>query len=131
MGTGAFLEPLVVVFLLFGGAWVNRATDMASSSKRPQWRDHGPFKDANTALQSDRRSGERANDREYPRSPSLLPSHEDTWRERDIVFWGLRRRVSSPNTAVFQDRRLSRLLRKFPFLVECWYWALIYWVGQH
>jgi hypothetical protein len=23
---------------------------------------------------------------------------------------------------------LSRLLQKFPFLVEAWYWALIYWV---
>ena len=25
-------------------------------------------------------------------------------------------------------RLLSRLLRRFPFLVEAWYWALIYWV---
>jgi hypothetical protein len=131
MGPGAFLEPLVVVFLLFGGAWVNRVTDMASSSKRRQWRDYGPFKDANTALQSYRKSGEPANDSEYLRSPSLLPTHADASRERDIVFGGLRCRVSTPNTAVFQDRRLSRLLRKFPFLVECWYWALIYWVGQH
>jgi hypothetical protein len=43
---------------------------------------------------------------------------------------GWRREVASPNTAVFSDRLLSRLLRRLPFLVECWYWALIYWVYQ-
>ena len=35
----------------------------------------------------------------------------------------------SPNTKRFQDYFLSRLLKKFPFLVEAWYWALIYWVS--
>jgi hypothetical protein len=36
----------------------------------------------------------------------------------------------SPNTKRFQDYFLSRLLKKFPFLVEAWYWALIYWVSK-
>lgn len=43
---------------------------------------------------------------------------------------GMRKEVVSPNTRRFQDYFLSRLLKKFPFLVEAWYWALIYWVYQ-
>lgn len=38
--------------------------------------------------------------------------------------------MTSPNTVVFEDRFLSRLLRKLPFLVENWYWALVYWTYQ-
>jgi len=43
---------------------------------------------------------------------------------------GLKKEVVSPNTRRFQGYFLSRLLKKFPFLVEAWYWALIYWVYQ-
>lgn len=63
-------------------------------------------------------------------SPSLLPAQEPTWRKREINILGWRRELTSPNTRVFKGRLLSRLLRKFPFLVEAWYWALIYWVYQ-
>jgi hypothetical protein len=48
-------------------------------------------------------------------SASLLPFQESTWRERDIILWGGRCRVFSPNTAVFRNRLVGRLLRKFPF----------------
>lgn len=55
---------------------------------------------------------------------------EPKWRKREIRFLGLRKEVVSPNTRRFEDYFLSRLLQKFPFLVEAWYWALIYWVYQ-
>lgn len=55
---------------------------------------------------------------------------DSTMRQRTLRLWRWRRTVSSPNTEVFKDRLLSRVLRKFPFLVEAWYWALIYWVYQ-
>jgi hypothetical protein len=42
----------------------------------------------------------------------------------------MKKDVMSPNTRRFQDYFLSRLLQKFPFLVEAWYWALIYWVSK-
>ena len=42
----------------------------------------------------------------------------------------MKKEVMSPNTKRFQDYFLSRLLKKFPFLVEAWYWALIYWVSK-
>ncbi|KIV90016.1 hypothetical protein PV10_07366 [Exophiala mesophila] len=129
MGAGAYLEPLVVVVLLFGGAWINRATDY-NFSRRIYRRNelptaHGVETDdhldiAEAQLSQSKRS----------LSPSLLPSQANRWRERDIWIAGYRKTVVTPNTAVFRNRLLSRLLHKFPFLVEAWYWALIYWVYQ-
>lgn len=61
-------------------------------------------------------------------SPSLLTAQTSEWRMREVTVLGWRKEVITPNTARFQNRLLSRLLHKFPFLVEAWYWALIYWV---
>jgi hypothetical protein len=125
MGAGAYLEPLVVVTLLFGGAWINRARDNTFPSKPIRWQtrttDAGEdFNAENALLTPSKRS----------LSPSLLPAQESRWRDREISLFGYRRTVETPNTAVFRNRLLSRLLQKFPFLVEAWYWALIYWVRR-
>ncbi|ETI27357.1 hypothetical protein G647_09547 [Cladophialophora carrionii CBS 160.54] len=141
MGAGAVLEPLTVVVLLFGGAWINRSPDVFSGTKSPLssyfFEDDADVPDLPLARQVE---GEEALDVEKQRisiskrslSPSLLPNQEDRWREREIRILGLgyRRVVQTPNTAVFRNRLLSRILHKFPFLVEAWYWALIYWVYQ-
>jgi hypothetical protein len=63
-------------------------------------------------------------------SPTLVQLDDAQWRKRQIRILSCTFEVKSPDTAVFQDRLLSRLLRKFPFLVECWYWALVYWTYQ-
>jgi hypothetical protein len=131
MGVSLFLEPLVVVVLLFGGAWINRVTDFSFSTQKSQWQGYDPFEEANAAFQSYRTNGESTKNKKRCLSSLLLPSEESSWRERDIRILGLQRRICSPNTAIFQNRMLSRLLRKFPFLVECWYWALIYWVSKN
>lgn len=132
MGAGAFLEPLVVVVLLFGGAWVNRATDYTFSTRNQQWDESFPEAyrvevDADLDVEEARLSqGKRS------LSPSLLPSQEDKWRERELRILGYHKVIETPNTTVFRNRLLSRVLHKFPFLVEAWYWALIYWVrGEH
>ncbi|KAF2011240.1 hypothetical protein BU24DRAFT_277304 [Aaosphaeria arxii CBS 175.79] len=130
MGVGAFMEPLVVVTLLFGGTWVNRNTEYrifdrrrsANSSPRstsPDSIGSGASSPRSTTTLLDRAS-----------SPSLLTSQEPKWRKRELRFFGLRKEVVSPNTRRFEGYFLSRLLKKFPFLVEAWYWALIYWVYQ-
>lgn len=126
MGVGAFIEPLVVVGLLFGGTWVNRDTQyqlFGSSPRRPSRlaRDGSP-----DSIESGLESPRSADGLLSPRSPS--PFSESSWRKRELRFLGFTRTVTSPNTGVFRDRFLSRLLRKLPFLVEVWYWALIYWV---
>ena len=131
MGLSLFLEPLVVVMLLFGGAWINRVTDISFPTPKSQWQSYDPFQEANEAFQRYRTNGELAKNKKRCLSSLLLPSQESSWRERDIRILGLQHRIWTPDTAIFQNRLLSRLLRKFPFLVECWYWALIYWVSEN
>ncbi|RMD39380.1 hypothetical protein DV735_g5752, partial [Chaetothyriales sp. CBS 134920] len=129
MGAGAYLEPLTVVILLFGGAWINRTQSRRSSSA------------LRTRLSSAESSDEDEGEAEIndgllitrsPRSlsPSLLPSQDSRWRDRELRFFRYSASVKTPNTAVFRNRFLSRVLSKLPFLVEAWYWALIYWVYQ-
>ena len=49
-------------------------------------------------------------------------------RLRKLRLFGWERDIITPNTEIHKDRFLSRVLARFPFLVEVWYWALIYWV---
>ncbi|KAL1958018.1 hypothetical protein VTO42DRAFT_5230 [Malbranchea cinnamomea] len=131
MGAGAFLEPLVVVVLLAGGAWINRETDVVRSYSR---RNGAPYddRDEEDGVFEDSRDA----DIQVPavpsraHSPSLINTPEERWRKRNIGCWRWRTQVETPNTAIFRNRPVSRLLHKFPFLVECWYWALVYWTYQ-
>ncbi|KAF2087967.1 integral membrane protein [Saccharata proteae CBS 121410] len=133
MGAGAFIEPLVVVTLLFGGTWVNRNTEYRIFGARQPSRTRSHARsDSPDSLESgfeepsqvDNLLGHRSS------SPSLLTPQDSKWRKREVSLLGFSGTVTSPNTRVFKDRFLSRLLQKFPFLVEAWYWALIYWVYQ-
>jgi len=131
MGAGAYLEPLVVIVLLFCGAWINRTTDYTFSTRSPRLSEKEDLPVARAISTDENLDVEDIQFTQSKRSlsPSLLPSQEDKWREREIRAFGYRRVVETPNTAVFRNRLLSRLLHKFPFLVEAWYWALIYWVS--
>lgn len=125
MGAGAFIEPLVVVTLLFGGTWVNRNSDYRLFGRRRVYRSSP--RSSSPASSSSFESG-----RSTPSSTaSLLSGGDDVpkWRKREITLFGMRKEVVSPNSRRFKDYFLSRLLQKFPFLVEAWYWALIYWVS--
>lgn len=130
MGLGAILEPLVVVVLLFGGTWINRSR----GAGRRRWRkDIYPSRSSSPDSFESSRSMILPDEDDplcAPRSwsPSLLPLPEERWRKRQLRFLSFGVDVTTPNTAAFQDRLLSRLLQKLPFLVECWYWALVYWV---
>lgn len=131
MGAGAFIEPLVVVSLLFGGTWVNRNSDYRLFASRPARGSSHVRSESPDSLESGMESPTATDGLLSPRasSPSLLATNtEPKWRKRELRLLGFRTTVTSPNTRVFQDRFLSRLLQKFPFLVEAWYWALIYWV---
>jgi hypothetical protein len=126
MAIGAFLEPLVVVSLLFGGAFFNRNRDYDFWEGRLGWeadRSHKKSDDVKT-----RRSAS-ADSWSTSSTPTLAPFEQPTLRRRKLQLFGYRRVVATPNTLVFKDRLLSRVLQKFPFLAEAWYWALIYWVS--
>ncbi|KAF8171711.1 PAP2 superfamily-domain-containing protein [Mycena galopus ATCC 62051] len=49
-----------------------------------------------------------------------------------LTSWYICRPARSTTQAVTMDRRtrVSRFLHRFPFLVEYWYWLLIYWTYQ-
>ncbi|OQE34579.1 hypothetical protein PENCOP_c017G05358 [Penicillium coprophilum] len=126
MGAGAVLEPLVVIVLLFGGTWINRS--VGSSTKYNTRRNSNLRRASSDSLESGYSSQSTKDG--LLRSRSHSPQAEDRWHKRQVGLLGVTFEVSSPNTIVFQDRLLSRLLRKFPFLVECWYWALVYWTYQ-
>ncbi|KAJ5816933.1 hypothetical protein N7447_009166 [Penicillium robsamsonii] len=125
MGAGVVIEPLVVIVLLFGGTWINRSVD---SSTRYNTRRNSNLRRVSSDSLESGYSSQSTKDLLGSRSHS--PQAEDRWHKRQVGLLGLTFEVSSPNTIVFQDRLLSRLLRKFPFLVECWYWALVYWTYQ-
>ncbi|KAL2127272.1 hypothetical protein VTI74DRAFT_10998 [Chaetomium olivicolor] len=146
MAIGAVLEPLVVVSLLAIGTIVNRnkarsSTRSPFTSSRPEPWQHLKY----TSDDDDDDDVERGRTKED--YPGLLPStlsrssssSSNTitgdvpiskWRQRRLKFMNWEKEVTTPNTEVFRDRFLSRVLQRFPFLVEVWYWALIYWVYQ-
>ncbi|KAL7945487.1 PAP2 superfamily domain-containing protein [Trichoderma barbatum] len=139
MAVGAFLEPFVVVTLLFGGAWFNRNKDYdfwkgtqgwAGGSTGHKRRDDFGIKRLSTETNTPRSPTWSSGSS----SPTLSSDDESPWslttRRRNILFFGFKKTVTTPNTLIFKDRFLSRVLQKFPFLVEAWYWALIYWVYQ-
>jgi hypothetical protein len=127
MGDGVILEPLVVIVLLFGGTWINRATASAVSHSHTRRRSSDYLRaDSPDSLESGYSSPTPKDDLLSPRY--RLPEILEGWHKRYIGAFGLSFPVTTPTTVVFQDRLLSRLLRKLPFLVECWYWALVYWV---
>ncbi|KAJ5291100.1 hypothetical protein N7478_000351 [Penicillium angulare] len=122
MGAGVILEPLVVVVLLFGGSWINRRTSAFTSQNHFRWTsDETMRSESPDSLQSKYASPTPKDGLLSPRAVSPVSS---------IGIFGLSFLVTSPNTIVFEDRLLSRLLRKLPFLVENWYWALVYWTYQ-
>lgn len=130
MTIGAILEPLVVILLLAGGVWINRR----KNSRPYRWQgenSHSAPCSTSDLLESSRIDPSDPDNLLPPRSwsPSLLHRREDHWHTRQLRILSFRFEATTPNTAVFQDRLLSRVLRRFPFLVECWYWALVYWVS--
>ena len=137
MGVGAFLEPLVVVVLLFGGTWINREPDVlrtyfpSTASTASSSTAGGSYDDDEETRATPKQQHDQVEMSLRAHSPSLLAEQDDPWRRRDIGFGAWRTVVLTPNTAAFRNRGLSRLLRRFPFLVECWYWFLVYWVRLH
>lgn len=129
-GIGAVAEPLVVIALLVGGTWINRdfnpgrrrrPRDVRRISDDANIERHSRFGETAALVEGDIESRSA--------SPSLLATQEPKWRKRTLGAWGLRTEVVTPNTRRFKGYFLNRLLERFPFLVECWYWALIYWVS--
>lgn len=131
MGIGAVAEPLVVVTLLVCGAWVNRNVAYAFTIGRGRRRasrdiedvEDPPFSPASFV------SGDSLLSTSQPGSPTLpVLKTPCKWRERELKFGSFKTTIHSPDSRQFKDRWWSRVMRKFPFLQEVFYWILIYWV---
>ncbi|KUJ07445.1 uncharacterized protein LY89DRAFT_354453 [Mollisia scopiformis] len=61
------------------------------------------------------------------RTPLLQPPHSlpPQPKSHSLQHW-----LPYPDTRQFHNNIPSRILRKFPFLLEIWYWALTYWPYQ-
>lgn len=131
MGAGVVLEPLAVIVLLFGGTWINRVTD-TGVSRTYNRRQSSEYVRVNStdSLESGCSSPTSRDGLLSTLYCSPIPQlPEARWHKRQLRILGFLSTMYSPNTEVFHDQLLSRLLRKLPFLVECWYWALVYWVS--
>jgi hypothetical protein len=111
MGYLGLGEPSLGTLIIFLGAFINR--DFTTPVGRSGVYNLGD--DAEEAIKDEALSS------------SLCQSK---WRPREIRILGFRTTVLTPNTAPFQTRLLSRLLLRFPFILEIIYWALIYSIYQ-
>lgn len=125
MGLGGAIEPLVVVTLLFGGTWVNRTRSSTKQTRQPY---HGGKREDSVVALESGASSPTSEAEGLLAQPFSDLSPADGWRRREFRILGWKKEVQTPDTQVFEDRLLSRLLFKLPFLVEVWYWALVYWV---
>lgn len=119
MGADAFIEPLVVASILTAGVLINRRRKDVSvlQSFRTEAYDAGGCDSYG--------GGGRGSGSSSGTATPVPPCSESQWRERRF----LGRTVRSRNTRVWRNTAASRFLAKFPFLVEVWYWLLVYWVG--
>lgn len=101
----AFLEPVIVFSILTAGVIFNRRRSTIVRDQRD-----GSWSPSSTSSSEGLLSG---------------PVVEAQWRERKF----LGKKVRSRNTIRWKNSFVSRILRKFPFLVEVWYWLLVYWVS--
>lgn len=131
MGVGAFAEPLIVVSLLAGGSILNQ--DRNQTVRGRTWHrlsdlDDGETGEFGTELGSEEQRASLSSTSSATLLDPTDDGHDSHWRKRTIRLWKWQKTVVTPNNRVFENRLLSRVLRRFPFLVEVWYWALIYWV---
>lgn len=129
MGVGTFLEPLIVATLLLGGAYFNRDKDYNILKGKTTLGDKS-YKRSDDVFADRQSSDSLLSGSSGHGSPKLAPLEQPNLRRRKLQILSFKRIVSTPNTLVFEDRLLSRYLQKFPFLVEVWYWLLLYWIYQ-
>ena len=126
-----YLEPALIVFLLLGGTVANRRRRCGQSRlSLGSLRDDKSTSDLEDALSSEDEDTVSANNTAPPSSDFSTISSRDrqSWRRRDIGMFGWKRSVITPSTRQYRGYFMSRMIYRYPFLIEAWYWFLIYWV---
>ena len=125
------LEPGLVVFLLLGGTIANRRRRCGQSRlSLGSPKDDKSLSDLEDALSSEDEESLSANDAAPPSFVFGTTSLKDrqSWRTRNIGLFGWKRSIATPDTRQYRGYFMSRMLYRYPFLIEAWYWFLVYWV---
>lgn len=129
MSASAVIEPLIIVALLLGGTWLNRNKEFSAVPIDPRQSLEDSLGDRGSTAAT--RPKNRLSSITLSQSSQKTPFDERRilWQNRRISILGWSIRIRSPDTQVFAQNLASRILCRFPYLIEVWYWALIYWVG--
>ncbi|KIW34252.1 hypothetical protein, variant [Cladophialophora immunda] len=127
MGFLGLGEPSWGTLIIFLGAWINR--DFTTPIIRPIQQPYVALvEDVGHEMGLEAQGPMGSGDISIASFPNV--DRQRHWRERELSLFGLKTTIQTPNTAVFRDRMFSKVLLRFPFLVEIVYWALIYGVYQ-
>ncbi|KAK8117720.1 uncharacterized protein PG998_006001 [Apiospora kogelbergensis] len=112
-----WVEPVVIVSILFGAMFITRkkSYSILNPSSSPSYKPIKPTRD-------DFDYGRDSFDTDDYRSPSPNSSQYAPKRRRILGIWT----VHTPNSLRFARHVHSRILQKFPFLIEMFYWILTY-----
>ena len=128
-----FLEPALIVFLLLGGTVANRRRRCSYSRIHfGTPKDDQSISSFEDGLSSDDEGSVYANDNAVPSCVFSITGLRDkqSWRTRNIGIFGWKRSIATPDTWQYRGCFMSRMLYRYPFLIEAWYWFLIYWVRR-
>ena len=122
-------EPGLGTCIIIAGVWLNRNTTVREL-KSTFLRDTSSNKEVpdivlHETSESDRSAAANISKRRF----SNAPAAPTRWRKRELRFFGLSKTIHTPNTAVWENTIPSRILYRFPFLMELIYWSLIYGVS--
>ncbi|KAK6837944.1 hypothetical protein PG990_014760 [Apiospora arundinis] len=110
-----WIEPVAIVSILFGAMFITRRKSYSILSPSTNYQPIKPKRD-------DFDYGRDSFDSDGYRSPSPNSSQHAPKRRRILGIWT----VHTPNSLRFARHVHSRILQKFPFLIEMFYWVLTY-----
>lgn len=106
----------MVASILFFAMFITRKRDFkifGSSSQREGYLDHAPRESTDRLIQSD-------SDSEY--DEIYATKNPNVPKVRSLCCW----KVTTPSTWRFRNNVHSRILQRFPFLIEMFYWIINY-----
>jgi len=112
-------EPIIVATILFGAMYFTRRRNYTIFGRRKTLH-NAPLDDPDSA---------RSSDELLPYDPENETDAQDSLAAANRLpktrrCCGLT--IHTPNTSQFKDRTHSRILQKFPFLIEMFYWVINY-----
>ncbi|KAF8419553.1 PAP2 superfamily-domain-containing protein [Tirmania nivea] len=124
-------EPVMVATILFLSCYLTRRRSASICSPRKEL--YQPLRSTSPGFVDSPDSEESTPAISRIQTPLPLPTTTSNGSHylptRRMLFWGLWR-VNTPNTTRFRGTWLSRVLNKFPFLIEMLYWIVTYALYQ-